>query len=128
MLRYKGIVAVIICLILSSCGTTRIVEIPIETVKTQYVDRVQYDSIYVDTSTETTNVRDTIYKTKIQYEYRYKYKRDTIHITDTIPKIVTVKDIQYINKLYSWQKILMYIGAISVLYLLFKVVNYKLKA
>ena len=67
---------------------------------------------------------DTIYNNKVQYLYKYKYLRDTINITDTIPKIVTIKDTQYINQLYTWQKLLIVIGIGFILYWIIKLVIY----
>ena len=107
-----------------SCTTTKIVEVPIETIKTEYIEQVKYDSIYSKDSIYIMQKGDTIYNNKVQYLYKYKYLRDTINITDTIPKIVTVKDTQYINQLYTWQKILIVIGIGFILYQIIKLVIY----
>ena len=107
-----------------SCTTTKIVEVPIETIKTEYIEQVKYDSIYSKDSIYIMQKGDTIYNNKVQYLYKYKYLRDTINITDTIPKIVTVKDTQYINQLYTWQKILMVMGIGFILYWIIKLVIY----
>ena len=103
-----------------SCTTTKIVEVPIETIKTEYIEQVKYDSIYSKDSIYIMQKGDTIYNNKIEYLYKYKYLRDTINITDTVPKIVTIKDVQYINQLYTWQKILIVIGIGVVLYWVIK--------
>ena len=103
-----------------SCTTTKIVEVPVETIKTEYIEQVKYDSIYSKDSIYIMQKGDTIYNNKIQYLYKYKYLRDTINITDTVPKIVTIKDVQYINQLYTWQKILIVIGIGVVLYWVIK--------
>ena len=107
-----------------SCTTTKIVEVPIETIKTEYIEQVKYDSIYSKDSIYIMQKGDTIYNNKVQYLYKYKYLRDTINITDTIPKIITVKDTQYINQLYIWQKILIVIGIGFILYWIVKLVIY----
>ena len=107
-----------------SCTTTKIVEVPIETIKTEYIEQVKYDSIYSKDSIYIMQKGDTIYNNKVQYLYKYKYLRDTINITDTIPKIITVKDTQYINQLYIWQKILIVIGIGFILYWIIKLVIY----
>ena len=103
-----------------SCTTTKIVEVPIETIKTEYIEQVKYDSIYSKDSIYIIQKGDTIYNNKVQYLYKYKYLRDTINITDTVPKIVTIKDVQYINRLYTWQKILIVIGIGVILYWVIK--------
>ena len=107
-----------------SCTTTKIVEVPVETIKTQYIEQVKYDSIYSKDSIYIMQKGDTIYNNKVQYLYKYKYLRDTINIIDTIPKIVTVKDTQYINQLYTWQKLLIVIGIGFILYWIIKLVIY----
>ena len=107
-----------------SCTTTKIVEVPIETIKTEYIEQVKYDSIYSRDSIYIMQKGDTIYNNKVQYLYKYKYLRDTINITDTIPKIVTVKDTQYINQLYTWQKLLIVIGIGFILYWIIKLAIY----
>ena len=107
-----------------SCTTTKIVEVPVETIKTEYIEQVKYDSIYSKDSIYIMQKGDTIYNNKVQYLYKYKYLRDTINITDTIPKIVTVKDTQYVNQLYTWQKILIVVGIGFILYWIIKLVIY----
>lgn len=107
-----------------SCTTTKIVEVPIETIKTEYIEQVKYDSIYSKDSIYIMQKGDTIYNNKVQYLYKYKYLRDTINITDTIPKIITVKDTQYVNQLYTWQKILIIVGIGFILYWIIKLVIY----
>ena len=107
-----------------SCTTTKIIEVPVETIKTEYIEQVKYDSIYSKDSIYIMQKGDTIYNNKVQYLYKYKYLRDTINITDTIPKIITVKDTQYINQLYTWQKLLIVIGIGFILYWIIKLVIY----
>ena len=111
-------------IVISCKTTTKVVEIPVETIKTEYIEQVKYDSIYHKDSIYIMQKGDTIYNNKVQYLYKYKYLRDTINITDTIPTIVTVKDTQYINQLYTWQKLLIIIGIGFILYWIIKLVIY----
>ena len=111
-------------IVISCKTTTKVVEIPVETIKTEYIEQVKYDSIYHKDSIYIMQKGDTIYNNKVQYLYKYKYLRDTINVTDTIPTIVTVKDTQYINKLYTWQKLLMTVGIGFVLYWIVRLVIY----
>ena len=110
--------------IISCKTTTKIVEVPVETIKTEYIEQVKYDSIYSKDSIYITQKGDTIYNNKVQYLYKYKYLKDTINITDTIPKIITVEKIQYINQLYTWQKLLIVIGIGFILYWIVRLVIY----
>lgn len=111
-------------IVISCKTTTKVVEIPVETIKTEYIEQVKYDSIYHKDSIYIMQKGDTIYNNKVQYLYKYKYLRDTINVTDTIPTIVTVKDTQYINKLYTWQKLLIAVGIGFVLYWIVRLVIY----
>ena len=114
----------ILFLTIVSCKSTKIVEVPIETIKKEYIEQIKYDSIYFKDSIYIIQKGDTIYNNKVQYLYKYKYLRDTINITDTIPKIVTIKDTQYINQLYTWQKLLITIGIGFILYWVIRLVIY----
>ena len=107
-----------------SCTSTKTIEVPIETIKTEYIEQVKYDSIYSKDSIYIMQKGDTIYNNKVQYLYKYKYLRDTINITDTIPKIITVKDTQYINQLYAWQKLFIVVGIGFILYQIINLVIY----
>ena len=111
-------------IVISCKTTTKVVEIPVETIKTEYIEQIKYDSIYHKDSIYIMQKGDTIYNNKVQYLYKYKYLKDTINVTDTIPTIVTVKDTQYINKLYTWQKLLIVIGIGFILYWIIKLVIY----
>ena len=123
-LIFKTLFLLLFLTTIISCTTTKIVEVPVETIKTEYIEQVKYDSIYSKDSIYIMQKGDTIYNNKVQYLYKYKYLRDTINITDTIPKIVTVKDTQYVNQLYTWQKILIVIGIGFILYWIIKLVIY----
>ena len=121
----KTLFFLLFLIIVISCKTTtKVVEIPVETIKTEYIEQIKYDSIYHKDSIYIMQKGDTIYNNKVQYLYKYKYLRDTINITDTIPTIVTVKDTQYINQLYTWQKLLMVIGVVLILYWIIRLVIY----
>ena len=119
-LTLKTIFLLLFLTTIISCTTTKTVEVPIETIKTEYIEQIKYDSIYSKDSIYIIQKGDTIYNNKIKYLYKYKYLRDTINITDTIPQIITVKDVQYINQLYTWQKILIVMGIGVILYWIIK--------
>ena len=111
-------------IVISCKTTTKVVEIPVETIKTEYIEQIKYDSIYHKDSIYIMQKGNTIYNNKVQYLYKYKYLRDTINITDTIPKIITVEKVQYINQLYTWQKFLIVIGIGFILYWIVRLVIY----
>lgn len=114
----------LLLILLLSCTTTKTIEVPVEVVKKEYVDKVQHDSIYINTSTEISTRNDTVFQTKIQYKYKYKYLKDTICIRDTIPKIVKIKEVEYTNILTNTQKTFYWIGILvtifGIVYIVFK--------
>ena len=52
--------------IISCKTTTKIVEVPVETIKTEYIEQVKYDSIYSKESIYIMQKGDTIYHNKVQ--------------------------------------------------------------
>ncbi len=79
-----------IVLLLASCKTTERVEyVPVETVKTEYRDRLveTFDSIHVHDSVFLAVKGDTVYKYKEQLIYKNKFVHDTVYvgIRDSIP-------------------------------------------
>ena len=99
-----GIVILIALMLFTSCKTKYI---PIESVKIEYRDKIQrdsvhlYDSIYVDRFTK----GDTVFFTKEKYKYRDKIVRDSVYKSDTIRIPYPVKgDTKEVNKLKWYQE------------------------
>ena len=113
--------------VLQGCKTKEYIEVPVEVekVKIEYVHKL--DSIYLHDSIFTQIVQrgDTIFVDRYKFKVKEVYKTDTIHQIDSIPKIVKVKtkEIVEVNKLYSWQKALMWTGGVGILILLGFLIN-----
>ena len=105
----KFIMMIIIVLTLS-CSSVKYIEVPVETIKTEYVDRVTVDSIYVENNTFIKG--DTIYKDK--YIYKYKYYTDTLRTVDTITVVKEVIKEKEVNRIKDWQLGLMIIGSLTI--------------
>ena len=100
-------------LTLFSCKTsTKIVEVPVEVIKKEYVYNTKIDSIYIRDSIDRWQKGDTLYITKWHTKFKYINKVDTIVKTDSIPKIVPVVKEVEVNHIYWWQKTLMWVGGI----------------
>ena len=100
-------------LMLSACKTTtKIVEVPVEVVKKEYIHDTKIDSIYIRDSVDRWQKGDTLYITKWHTKFKYINKVDTIVKTDSIPKIVPVVKEVEVNHIYWWQKVLMWVGGI----------------
>ena len=123
----------LIIIALTSCRTVKPIdrtivdsteiEVPIINTKIEYRDRFIYDSIYVHDSIFTMIKGDTVYISKKKEINRLISKTDTIIKTDTIhvpvkiSKTVTKTEtkVEEANKLYGWQKSLMYLGLIVLI-------------
>lgn len=112
---------IIILFFIVSCGTTKYIEIPVETTKTEYKDRLIYDSIYIKDSISNSIINDTVFTTKYKYIYKTKIEKDTINITDTITKTITIEKEKEVNKLKTWQIVLMIMGGGSIALMLYKI-------
>ena len=124
---------ILVTIALTSCRTVKYIdrtvvdstkiEVPITNTKIEYRDRFLYDSIYVHDSIFTVIKGDTVYISKNKETNHLIRKTDTIVKTDTIKipveitKTVTKTEIQVkeTNKLYWWQKSLMYLGFIVLI-------------
>lgn len=101
MKRIGFILVVMIALMATGCGGTKIVTVDVPKIEKEYVVSVdtvhQFDSIYVFNDRYID--RDTVYNTKISEKYRYIYKTrvDTLLRCDTI----TVIDTEQIKALSS---------------------------
>lgn len=118
----------ILLFIVSCKPTQKIVEVPVETIKTEYIHDIKRDSIFVKDSIDRWLKGDTMYIYKEHTQYHYINKTDTVCKTDTVPKIVKVdivKEVE-VNHIYWYQKALMWAGGISVLLLTGGII-YKLK-
>ena len=79
-----------LCLSATSCRSTKEVSHRADTV---YIAQRQYDSVFIDRQSATTTSGDTVFVNRMQTEYRYKLKTDTLHLhhTDTIVQTIRNK-------------------------------------
>ena len=118
------LISLILCI---SCkSSTKIVEVPVEVIKKEYVHDIKIDSVYIRDSVDRWQKGDTLYITKWHTKFKYINKVDTIIKTDSIPKIVSVEKKVEVNHIYWWQKLLMWLGGITIV-LLIIVITYRVK-
>lgn len=111
-------------LMLSACRTTtRIVEVPVEVIKKEYIYDTKIDSVYIRDSVDRWQKGDTLYITKWHTKFKYINKVDTLIKTDSIPKIVLVEKEVEVNHIYWWQKILMWVGGILLIYIIISLIH-----
>jgi len=91
-----------LALVLITVGCTRMVYIPVESVKTEYINKMSIDSIYLYDSVYLKEKGDTVIIEKYKYSYRDRLRVDTVIQKDSIrvPYPVEVE-----KKLTWWQKI-----------------------
>ena len=115
----KNLLIVLCALLLLSCSSTRTIEVPVETIKKEYIHDTRIDSIVIRDSIDRWYRNDTVYIYKERVRFKYKTRLDTIIRTDTIPKVLTVEKEVKVNNIYWYQKLLMWIGSLSLALLIF---------
>lgn len=104
----KRFTTYIICILLVlpfiGCGT-RIQYVPVESVKTEYKDRLQRDSIYFRDSIFMREKGDTVFLDRWRYIYKDRLITDTLIVSDTIRVPYPVE-----KELTQWQQTKMDVG------------------
>ena len=93
---------------------------------TVYVNKVLYDSVYIDNWYYTYHKADTVVVEKSKLEYRYKVLRDTVFRarTDSVPVIREVEVVREVRHVPWYAKDLSVLGVLLIILILFKVFSY----
>lgn len=110
----KKLLLIFLVFIAISCGTTKVIEVPVEKVRTEYIDRQVIDTLIKNDSIIIRDKGDTVFLEKYKYLYRYINITDTVIQIDTITKTITVEVTKEVNKLKEWQIGLMILGGIAL--------------
>lgn len=111
----KKLLLIFLIFIITSCGTTKIIEVPIDKVKTEYMNRHSIDTIIKNDSVVVKDKGDTVFLEKYKYLYKYINRTDTFIKSDTITKVHTVEVIKEVNRIKDWQRCLMVLGGVALL-------------
>jgi len=105
-------VFIIMSALMSGCKT---VYVPVESVRTEYRDRLQHDSIYIKDSTYIRERGDTIFSDRWHTKYVEKLRVDSFCKIDSVqvPYPVEVQ-VKVEKKLSWWQNLKMETGGISL--------------
>ena len=95
-------IAMIILLMSTICSCARKVYIPVQSVKIEYMDRIQKDSIYMLDSVRIVQRNDTIFHTKYKTTFKYRNVRDSIYLKDTIREPYSVEKIVKVERELTW--------------------------
>lgn len=99
----------------TSCIRTKYIEVPVETVKNNYITNIQKDTLIIRDSIERWLKQDTVFITKYKYVYKTVNSIDTFYKIDTLTDIIYKDKIITVNELKDWQKIFIYIGIFSTI-------------
>lgn len=95
-------IAMIIFVSAGICSCTKKIYVPVESVRTEYIDRMQRDSIYVLDSVRIVERNDTIFNTKYKTTFKYRNVRDSIYLKDTIREPYAVEKIVKVERELTW--------------------------
>lgn len=126
-MRFVISVLILASLLFLSCKT-KTIYVPVETQEKQkeYVDRWQRDSIYLHDSIFVEKKGDTIWLQKYKTIYKERLVRDSIFVTDSIQLQVPypVVEVREVNRLRTWQIILMCLGGVLIGYVGFRLMRW----
>ncbi|WP_242052320.1 hypothetical protein [Dysgonomonas sp. GY75] len=89
---------------MTSCKS-KTIYVPVESVKTEYRDKLVKDSVHILDSVFLYSRNDTVFLNKYRFVYKDKFVKDTVNLTDTIRVPYPVKgDIIEVNKLKWYQE------------------------
>lgn len=111
------IVLLLLLWLLTSCKT-KMIPYPVESVKTEYKDKLIKDSIHILDSVFLYSRNDTVFLNKYRYMYKDKLIKDTVNVTDTIRVPYPVEIEKEVNRLNSFQSFQIWCGRILLLILL----------
>lgn len=121
----KKIFLFLIPFIIVSCKTIeKVVEVPVEVIKTEHENIYHYDSIFQKEYVNVYVKGDTVFKDSTVTIYKEKQVHDTLITHDTIPRVVPIEKIVE-KKVPQWWPVWLMIGITTAcgIFCLFKKFN-----
>ena len=122
------ILALLSALVLTGCATHRPLQVAEHVTRdTVYINKLHYDSIYIDHWQKIYQQSDTIYLDRTKYEYRYRLLRDTIYKTqiDSIPvirEVEVVREVRHVPAIYRFSLAIVVILVLSlIIFIIWKI-------
>ena len=108
----------------TSRPTSQVVEVSLR--DTVYVNKVLFDSVYIDNWYYTYEKADTVVVEKTKLEYRYKVLRDTVFRarTDSVPVVREVEVVREVRHVPWYAKVLSVVGGLFLIIIVFKIFFY----
>jgi len=127
----KHTIFLITTLVLYFCYSCRTPQfIPVESVKTEYRDKIIRDSIYLYDSVYVKEKGDTLIFERYRYLYKDKLIRDSVFICDTIRvpyPVEVVKPVKAKRTLSGWQNFQVWCGRLALIGVLLGIIIFVLK-
>jgi len=119
----KTVIFCVFTLLCCACNTTKYV--PVETVKTEYRDKIVRDSVFRYDSIFVKEKGDTLFIERYLYLYKDKIVRDSIFINDTIRVPYPVEVVKEVKRpLSGWQNFQVWWGRIALAVVLLVVIYF----
>ena len=122
------ILALLSAFVLTGCATHRPLQVAEHVTRdTVYINKLQYDSIYIDNRQKVYQQSDTIYLDRTKDEYRYRLLRDTIYKTqiDSIPvirEVEVVREVRHVPAIYRFSLAIVVILVLSlIIFIIWKI-------
>ena len=121
-------IALLSALVLTGCSSHRPLQVAEHLTRdTVYINKLHYDSIYIDHWQKVYQQSDTIYLDRTKYEYRYRLLRDTIYKTqiDSIPvirEVEVVREVRHVPAIYRFSLAIVVILVLSlIIFIIWKI-------
>lgn len=114
----RNLICIALCLLLLQGCRTKLIYIPQKSVRTEYIDRIKTDSVYLHDSVMVKMKNDTVFFEKYRYLYKDRFVRDSVLISDSIRIPYPVEVEKEVNRLSSFQSFQLWCGRILLLLLI----------
>ncbi|MBD8388204.1 hypothetical protein [Dysgonomonas sp. BGC7] len=111
----RNLICIALCLLLLQGCRTKLIYIPQESVRTEYIDRIRTDSVYLHDSVIVKMKNDTVFFEKYRYLYKDRLVRDSVLVSDSIRIPYPVEVEKEVNRLSSFQSFQLWCGRILLL-------------
>lgn len=119
----KTVFFLLLLFCLSSCGNlTKIVEIPVEVTKTEYIVKEYHDTTIINNFTDKWRSNDTVYIKENNSVYRYINRYDTVIKIDSFPIYVKETLTKEVKKVPMFYQVMTWIGAIFCVILIIGII------
>lgn len=114
----RNLICIALCLLLLQGCRTKLIYVLQESVRTEYIDRIRTDSVYLHDSVIVKMKNDTVFFEKYRYLYKDRLVRDSVLISDSVRIPYPVEVEKEINRLSSFQSFQLWCGRILLLLLI----------